>query len=101
MDIKTDFPYVKSYGKQADDDYKYVDVGDDILLDGCIQTREYDKILECDCGAKTKYKDTSLEIVPYQTEYFINRTNIDKIKEDNEKLSDTENTESIADKILS
>ena len=96
-DIKTDFPYVKSYGKQAEDDYKYIEVGDDVVIDGCLQTREYDKKLTCECGATTEYFDSSLEIVPYQTEYFIHRTNIEKMKADEEANT---STESIADQIL-
>lgn len=92
MDIKTDFPYVKAYGKQADDDYQHIDVGTTIMVDGCIQTREYKKTMECECGTITEYSDTSLEIVPYQTEYFAHNT----MHEETEELEG----ESLADKIL-
>ena len=97
MDIKTDYPYVKAYGKQADDDYKYLSVNDDILIDGCLQTREYEKKLECECGAQTAYFDSSLEIIPYQTEYFL-RTQ--SRVEDEQENTETVSGESIADQIL-
>lgn len=95
LEIRTDFPYVKSYGTQADKDYQYLDVGSVLMIDGCIQTREFERLLECDCGATTKWYDSSLEIIPYQSEYF-NKNN----SSEEESAATTNNNTSIADEIL-
>ena len=85
--------FIKKY---TEGDKKISD-NDDILIDGCLQTREYEKKLECECGAQTAYFDSSLEIIPYQTEYFL-RTQ--SRVEDEQENTETVSGESIADQIL-
>lgn len=108
LDEKTDYPYVKSYGAKADEDYSNLDVGAVIMIDGCLQTRDYSRTLICeDCGAETEWKDNSLEIVPYQTEYFIRNAEDAEDSEFSKKEEyfgynneNTSNAKSIADSIL-
>lgn len=79
-DDKTDFPFVKSYGKNAKEDLKRLRKGSVVLIDGYIQTRKQDRETECKqilangepCGTKYTWTDSSMEIVPFETEYLRN-----------------------------
>ncbi len=97
-EIKSDYPWVKSYGENAVNDKKRLHVGSEVFIDGCIQTRAVERhaicgaelgedgkplkdengnpILKLDkdgapigCGTEYTWKDRALEIVPYETEY--------------------------------
>lgn len=72
-DDKADFPWVKSYGKNAIEDLKRLKKSSLILIDGCLQAREQAKTCQCEqCGNSYEYIDKMLEIVPYETEYLKN-----------------------------
>lgn len=72
-DDKTDYPWVKSYGKNAVEDLKRLKKSSLVLIDGCLQAREQTKSCECEqCGNTYEYVDKMLEIVPYETEYIKN-----------------------------
>lgn len=71
-DEKTDFPWVKSYGKNAKEDLLRLQKGSTILIDGCLQARKQIKKTSCECGTEYPWEDNALEIVPYETEYLKN-----------------------------
>lgn len=69
-EIKSDYPWVKSYGQNALDDRERLHVGSKVFIDGFIQARSVQKHVTCEsCGEKYDWKDRAMEIVPYETEY--------------------------------
>lgn len=69
-EIESDYPVVKSYGKNALEDRKRLHVGSLIQVDGCIQTRRVEREVTCkNCGKKYMREDTALELVPFDVEY--------------------------------
>ena len=97
-EVKSDYPWVKSYGENAVNDKKRLHVGSEVFIDGCIQTRAVERHAVCGaetgedgkpirdengdyvittdingepagCGVLYDWKDRALEIVPYETEY--------------------------------
>lgn len=74
-EIRTDYPWVKSYGEIGEDDAKFLHTGSIVLIDGMVQTREVDRTTVCPhCGESYNWKDNALEIVPYSVEYLQNFT---------------------------
>lgn len=82
IDSKTDFPWVKSYGLIANSDAKLLHKGSLIYVDGFLQTRKIEKrhICQC-CGKEFSWPDSSMEIVPYSTEYLRNYKTPEEIAE--------------------
>ena len=73
-DIRSDYPWVKSLGDQADKDHIALTTGSLVFIDGSVQARE-DFVMEktCDtCGETCKVKGQAMEIVPYSVEYLRN-----------------------------
>ena len=69
-DIKTDYPWVYSYGQQAEDDYRYLRKNSVVLIDGFIQNRLDPSTMTCKaCGKSYQYPDAEAEFVPYSVEY--------------------------------
>ncbi len=69
-DTKTDFPWIKSYGPQAEEDFNALHVNSLIYVDGCIQSRQIKRRLCCPhCGGENSFDDVAYEIVPYSVEY--------------------------------
>ncbi len=69
-DIRTDFPWVKSYGAIAENDAKSLKKGSYVFIDGRIQVRQLKRIQECEnCGQTYEWTDSATEIVPYAVEY--------------------------------
>lgn len=97
-EIKTDFPWVKSYGENAIEDHKRLHVGSEVFIDGFLQARSINRKAVCGsiidekgkviknedgslklrtdndgniigCGKTYEWKDRAMEIVPYGTEY--------------------------------
>ena len=69
-DIRTDFPWVKSYGAIAENDAKSLRKGSYVFIDGRIQVRQLKRIQECEsCGKVYEWTDSATEIVPYSVEY--------------------------------
>lgn len=65
-----DFLIMKSYGKIADMDYRYIKKDGHVFVDGAIQVREYAKQLECPyCHTVHNILRTVTEVIPYSTEY--------------------------------
>ena len=113
-ELKTDYPWVKSYGKNAEEDMKRLHTGSEVFIDGCLQARsvnrhavcgqaydEYGKPLFFDngmpvmrvdeegnligCGEKYDWKDRALEMVPYETEYISDVYTDEEIEETEKK----------------
>lgn len=79
---KHDFPFVKSYGFVAENDYYAVQENGLVFVDGAIQTREYLRTHTCpECGEAYQYKDTTTEIVPYSTEYLTGCKTMEEVEE--------------------
>lgn len=95
--IKTDYPWVKSYGANALEDRDRLIIGTEVMIDGCLQAREFSRKILCGqlhdtvgdpvydddhnpifderingCGELYEWYDRALEIVPYTTEYLNN-----------------------------
>lgn len=65
-----DFPWVKSYGKNCDSDYFRLKESSTVMIDGFLQTRFVRMHSVCDyCGEPYDWKDSTMEIVPYEVEY--------------------------------
>lgn len=72
-EIRSDYPWVKSYGENALNDRKYLHIGSQVFIDGCLQARKVQRHSVCEhCGQKYEWADRALEIVPYETEYLAN-----------------------------
>ncbi len=73
-DIKTDYPWIYSYGEIAENDAAVMHTGTLVLVDGMIRTREIkERKLQCEnCGEIYTFQDTATEVVPYKTEYLQN-----------------------------
>lgn len=71
--IKTDYPWVKTFGMQAKKDAEGLQMGSVIYINGALQTREISRTTICEhCGKEYHWKETVTEIVPYSTEYLSN-----------------------------
>ena len=69
-DITADYPWVYSYGQQAEWDFTHLIQGSLILMDGFVQNRQVESSIECfNCGQTYKYPDVATEFVPYSVEY--------------------------------
>ena len=72
-EVRSDYPWVKSYGDNAMDDRAYLHVGSQVFIDGCLQARKVQRHAVCEeCGTKYDWADRALEIVPFETEYMAN-----------------------------
>lgn len=72
-DISADFPWVYSYGQQAEWDSKYLHNGSEILVDGFMCTDYVFPYITCDtCGEKFQFRDTRASFIPYSIEYLSN-----------------------------
>jgi hypothetical protein len=68
--LRTDWPWVKSYGEQAIEDKLRIKLGTVVYIDGFIQARNVVRRTKCkNCGKIYTWNDHSMEIVPYAVEY--------------------------------
>ncbi len=66
----TDYPWIKSFGKKAEEQLEKLMVGSQVLVNGHLNPRFYRGETECaNCGNTFEYEDKTLEIVPYEVEY--------------------------------
>ena len=74
--IVTDYPWVRSLGKNAESDYKHLKTGSLVYIDGSVQSRrQYKRTLQCACcGERTRIvdRDGTMDIVPFEVEYLRN-----------------------------
>jgi hypothetical protein len=69
-DIKTDYPWVKTFGMQAYNDSMCLHTGSSVYINGALQTRDIERPCTCEkCGAEYTWKDSVAEIVPYYIGY--------------------------------
>lgn len=69
-EIKTDYPWVKSYGANAREDKKRLRIGSVAFYDGYLQARVVHRTTKCEiCQEFYNWDDKAMEIVPYETEY--------------------------------
>lgn len=67
---RTDYPWVKTVGKQGKDDYAHLKTGSTIFINGAIQTREIERLMVCEeCGEQFIKKEVASELFPYSVEY--------------------------------
>lgn len=72
-EIRSDYPWVKSYGENAEKDLMYLHTGSEVFIDGLVQARSVQRHSVCAaCGKEYTWKERVLEIVPYETEYLTN-----------------------------
>jgi len=70
---RTDYPWVKSIGKQAAEDAIRLQINSTIFINGAIQTREITRKILCTvCGEEYQFAETVTEIFPYAVEYLSN-----------------------------
>lgn len=70
---RTDYPWVKIYGEHADDDKQHLHCGSGVFIDGALQARSVKRTMKCPvCGEFYSWKDKTMEIVSYETEYLSN-----------------------------
>ena len=88
-DIKTDYPWIVSYGQYAMEEESVLQVGSQIMVNGFLKTRQFTKGYRCqECNAPYSIKCQAMEITPYHVEYLRNcNTKVDE--EGNEILSNT------------
>ena len=81
-EIKTDFPWVRSYGENAESDAKFLVKGASVLVEGFIQTRSFNQNITCEeCGEVYQKPDRTMEIVPYSTEYLLGCRTTEEIEQ--------------------
>ena len=69
-DITADYPWVYSYGKQAEMDAVHLQQGTVVLVYGFMQNRKVKVPFTCEsCGITYLYKDYATEFIPYSVEY--------------------------------
>lgn len=72
---RTDYPWIKTAGKQALEDMEHLHTGSTVYLNGAIQTREIERTVVCEtCGKEYTIKESVCEIFPYSVEYLMNCT---------------------------
>lgn len=80
-ELKTDYPWVKSTGENAESDSKFLMKGSSVLVEGFVQTRNIKQKNVCEeCGEEYEYTAQALEIVPYSTEYLLNCRSTEEIE---------------------
>jgi hypothetical protein len=70
---RTDYPWVKSFGKQATEDAMRLRTNSTVFIKGALQTRKIQRTTVCEtCGEEYEWEETVSEIFPYSTEYLMN-----------------------------
>lgn len=83
---KTDYPFIRSFGENASLDRDSIHKGSVVLVDGRIQTREYQRNSECEsCHEIYDWNDNTLEVVPYAVEYLQNFNTPEEVAQKNEE----------------
>lgn len=69
-ELTADYPWVYSYGQQAEWDSRHLVQGSVILVDGFIHNRQVNAKIVCEeCGTEYTYPDVTTEFIPYSIEY--------------------------------
>lgn len=85
-ELTADYPWIYTFGQQAEDDAKHLLKGSTVLMDGFIRTRRVETQMMCEvCGTEYTYPDTATEFIPYSLEYlkdYLTDEDIAKIEEE-------------------
>lgn len=66
----SDYPWVYSYGEQADTDFRYLKKGSLILVDGFIHNENAMTRMKCEaCDSDYTFPDVGTQFTPYSIEY--------------------------------
>ena len=66
----SDYPFIRSYGIQAENDIEALHQGSLVLVDGFVKMRHFSRKSTCPfCNSVKTWTDKVLEIVPYSVEY--------------------------------
>lgn len=85
-DVTADYPWVYTYGKQAEWDSTHLKEGALVLVNAFIHNREIDANTVCmHCGADYTYPDVVTELIPYSVEYLNNYKTNEEIALEYEK----------------
>lgn len=85
-EIRTDFPWIKSFGKCAERDMLSIRKGSYLFIDGYLRNREFDRKVTCGhCGAQYLWKDSSQEVIPYSVEYLKECRNAEEVSASEKK----------------
>lgn len=91
---RTDYPWIKTSGKQAEEDAVRLHTGSTVYINGAVQTREIERDIECpDCHAIYTIKESVCEIYPYAVEYLMNCV-FDETASDDDESTATPPTDS-------
>lgn len=70
---RTDYPWIKTAGRQALEDMQRLHTGSVVFINGAIQTREIERFITCpECGESHVIKESVCEVFPYAVEYLVN-----------------------------
>lgn len=70
---RSDYPFVRTFGSQAKLDKQCLSQTSMILVDGYVQTKEFDRKKTCEhCSKNYEWTDTSMEVIGYAIEYLKN-----------------------------
>ncbi len=86
-DARTDYPWIKSYGAQAEMDIKSLHTGSMVFIDGCVQARRFPVTRMCSQGHANMSEDLACEIVPYSVEYLSDCTLPEPAERDTEVVT--------------
>ncbi len=74
-EIRTDYPWIYSYGRVAEADRDMLKTGTSVFVEGVFRTDEFKSKLHCsnpDCEQEYEWDDFNSEIVAYSTDYLQN-----------------------------
>lgn len=92
-DEKTDYPWVRVYGEQAEEASHVLKTGSEIYINGSLQSRDIRKKMECqNCHYIFETGDYGVDIVPYSIEYGRNCdfSSLDEDKEEDDFIGEKE-----------
>jgi len=73
QNTQTDYPWINSFGKQAEQDAVRLETGSQVFIHGGLQTRNVQKGMSCPkCLKDFRAEDFVAEVVPYSVEYLNN-----------------------------
>ena len=69
----TDYPWISTFARQAEEDAKRIDVGSQVLIDGVVNTRTNTKECSCEkCGNVVQITEHHTEVLGTTVEYLNN-----------------------------
>lgn len=81
--IRTDYPHIRVFGEQAKQDSLSLHKSSRVLIDGLLQSREYERKTICaneECTCEYTWNDSTLEVIPYSVEYLQNYLTTEEIE---------------------